>query len=528
MEQRFSAFADALTSDINACLLLPLSEERRFALLRLRDRFRKKFRIPVRGLSSRCLDEFLTLNMSVGLIKPELDPQIRSDASLFITKAFERFSRRLDPDLIQVPFVRSVLPDYWRFGPGKSYLVQPTHTAGKMYVPMTCTASAEPLVKSLRLQHPYFRSFDAKEGKPTVLVHGSKMSTVPKNEDTERTIASEPSGNMCLQLAVGFYIEEVLRGVGLDIRSQQEVNNKLARRGSLSGSLVTLDLKSASDMITPALCKQLLPPEVYRFLMRIRSPQTMVGGQVHDLKMMSTMGNGFTFPLMTLILLSLSYACLLRRGGPRDHINYDFISVFGDDIIVPGFIAEDVIEVIESAGLLVNREKSFLSGHFRESCGGDYFKGVNVTPFYVKKLSADHDVYVAINQVLRFCAEHNFVFDSTLKTLRSFIVGPVLRVPEWHPDTDGVRTTLVAPRYKHLSVKQRYVRILDDHFVLPLAAGGYVESRGTSVVFIPRPSQPRYVHRKSRLPRGYLDGRDTAKYPGRISAFIDSWLFLLE
>lgn len=532
MEQRFSAFADALTSDIDTCLGGPLTEERRFALLRLKARFRKKFRLSADGLAEKCLADFISLNERVKLVKPSLDQGILSNASLFIREAFEKYSRSLDPDLIQVPFVRSRLLDFWRFGPGASHGLKVTHTVEKMHEPMTCTPLAEPLVKSLRLQHPYIRSFDAKEGKPTVVVCGSKMSTVPKNQDTERTIAIEPSGNMALQLAVGFYFEEVLRGIGLDIRHQQEKNKVLAYRGSLNGRLCTLDLSSASDLITPALCKQLLPPEVYRFLMRIRSPQTVINGKVFDLNMISTMGNGFTFPLMTLIILSLMYACLLECGGPVKFINYSFISVFGDDIVIPSHIHARAVEVLTQAGFIVNNDKSYHTGHFRESCGGDYYKGYDVTPFYVKSLSKVTDIYVALNQVLRYCGEHNFVFDATLRTLRSFINGPVLRVPEWHSDTAGVRTTLVAHRYRYLREEHRYKALLNEHFLTSLSAGGYIVSRpsarGTTAFYIPRPRQPRYVSRKTRLPRGYLDGRCSVSYSGRVSSFIDSWLFLLE
>lgn len=528
MDERFSAFADAMTSDIDACSSIPATEERRFALFRLKDRYRKKYRANA-GLASRALEDFLTLNGEVGLIRPSLSPDIRSNARLFIELAFERMSRKLDPDLIQVSFVRSDLVNRWRFGPGASHKVKGTHTADKIHEPMSCTPAADPLVKSLRQQHPYLRGFDAENGKPTVLVDGSKMSTVPKNEETERTIAIEPSGNMALQLAVGSYLEDVLRGVGLDIRRQQLVNRDLAMRGSLDGSLSTLDLSSASDRITPALCKQLLPPDVYRFLMRIRSPKTIINGDLHDLKMISTMGNGFTFPLMTLLILSICYAVMLRHGGRFNFVDYRFVSVFGDDIVVPRFVTDDVVSELELAGFAVNRSKSYMSGPFRESCGGDYVNGYDCTPFYVKDLSSDSSVYVAINQVFRWSAKHNFVFSATLKTLRGFLRGPLLLVPEWHGDTDGVRVRSGFPRrYKHLSVKQRYVRLRSEFFVSCLAAGGYIEWKGGSSVFLPRPSQARFVTRKSRLPNGFLDGRDSVSYRSQESDFVEAWLFLLE
>ena len=39
---------------------------------------------------------------------------------------------------------------------------------------------------------------------------------------------------------------------------------------------------------------------------------------------------------------------------------------------------------LEAFGLLVNKKKSFSKGNFRESCGGDYFMGTDVTPVYMR------------------------------------------------------------------------------------------------------------------------------------------------
>jgi len=62
------------------------------------------------------------------------------------------------------------------------------------------------------------------------------------------------------------------------------------------------------------------------------------------------------------------------------------VHVFGDDLIVPSDYVHQVIGALESADLKVNVNKSFVDGYFRESCGVDAFKGVNVTPTRIKKL----------------------------------------------------------------------------------------------------------------------------------------------
>jgi len=62
------------------------------------------------------------------------------------------------------------------------------------------------------------------------------------------------------------------------------------------------------------------------------------------------------------------------------------VYVYGDDLIVPSKEVEDVISGLETAGLKVNRSKSFAKSAFRESCGIDAFAGVNVTPVYARHL----------------------------------------------------------------------------------------------------------------------------------------------
>jgi hypothetical protein len=107
------------------------------------------------------------------------------------------------------------------------------------------------------------------------------------------------------------------------------------------------------------------------------------------------MGNGFTFELETLIFWAAAKAVQEVRGcqGP--------LGVYGDDIIVPQLIVQEVISTLEEFGFTINKEKSFVDGRFFESCGGHYFDGVDVTPYYQKHL-VDHD--------LEICRFHNRIF----------------------------------------------------------------------------------------------------------------------
>jgi hypothetical protein len=55
------------------------------------------------------------------------------------------------------------------------------------------------------------------------------------------------------------------------------------------------------------------------------------------------------------------------------------VRVYGDDIIVPVEYVFAVVSRLEAFGFKVNKNKSFWSGYFRESCGKDYYEGTDVT-----------------------------------------------------------------------------------------------------------------------------------------------------
>lgn len=210
------------------------------------------------------------------------------------------------------------------------------------------------------------------------LVRGNVMFTVPKNSHIDRVACKEPDLNMFVQKGVGSFIGRRLRRFGINL-NDQSVNRGLAQEGSRTNSLATLDLSSASDSVTTGLCELLLPTLWYSYLMRIRSPYTLVDGEWHVNEMMSSMGNGFTFELESLIFFVLSRTTAYFTGTPG------VISVYGDDIIVPSPMANDLISVLQIFGFDTNNKKTFIDGPFRESCGGHYYNGVDITPFYIRK-----------------------------------------------------------------------------------------------------------------------------------------------
>lgn len=532
--QRLETFFATLSAELSSCN--PSNEAVRFAIKRQVSRARKRAQLGKSSvLSARAIDDFKTINARVGATKVALDRQVESNARHFVSVVLERFTASFDEEAIQQPLNLDFLYDNWRFGPGASYGIKGSHTVEKIGQEMTCTAQNESLVLQLRASNVYMSSFDYKTSRAGNSLHwgvrvvrGSKLTTVPKNEDTERTIAIEPSGSMALQLAAGRYLEGALRSIGLDISKQQPKNKALAARGSVDGSFATIDLKSASDMISIDLVRRIMPPDWFWLLSCLRSQEIeLPDGSWERLNMISTMGNGFTFPLMTLILCSLIYGYRCKAGGPSLFIDWTRTAVFGDDIIVPSTEFAGMCQVLQDAGLIVNHDKSFSEGPFRESCGGDYYEGYDVTPFYVKTLSRDPDVYVAINQLMDFCGKHLLVLTQSLQMLRGYLDGKVHLVPEWMNPNQGILTALVPKRYTYLSIEvpRRALPFEANHFLVPLAIGGYVSSSAEGIFFVPRPRDGVKVRvLRSRLPKGFLDGAHPGKRCARSSGWIASLL----
>ena len=225
----------------------------------------------------------------------------------------------------------------------------------------------------------------------SVELHHGRLSFVPKNAVTERGIDEQPSLNMMFQLALGDSMSNRLRLSGLNLRSTA-FNRSSARKGSVDGSTATIDLESASDTISYWLVKYLLPADWFSLLNAARCSTTTWKGEVIQLKKFSAMGNGFTFPLESLIFWALTLAV-------SEHTQD--VNVYGDDIVCHASDYESVKDILQICGFTVNTTKSFSSGPFRESCGGDYFMGSNVRSCYPKHLVSGESLFVMHNHFWR-------------------------------------------------------------------------------------------------------------------------------
>lgn len=246
------------------------------------------------------------------------------------------------------------------------------------------------------------------------------LSVVPKKAKSGRTIAKEPEVQNFLQKGVDLEMRALLaRFLNVDL-TNQEVNGIMALEGSVceSDPYVTLDVKGASNSQLTGLIQSVTPPRWFRLLDDLRSHSFRVQGSTENIpySLFTSMGNGFCFPLESLLFAAIVIAASKHCGAPCD------FRVYGDDIICRQSIALVVMECLNACGFQLNREKSHLFGPFRESCGANWYNGQDVTPGYYKdRVQTRTEVY-ALHNTLRDYPE-------VARVVRSFVHKPHL-VPE--------------------------------------------------------------------------------------------------
>lgn len=225
----------------------------------------------------------------------------------------------------------------------------------------------------------------------------SRLVDVPKSYTKPRLIAVEPSEHQWCQQNIWHYFRTRTEKSWLSafiLFGDQTQNQRLCMLGSEEGTLSTVDLSAASDRVSCHAVGQFFrgAPSLLLALQATRT-RFVKQTQVHyepcllELRKFSTMGNACTFPVESLMFLSVALASIAtKRKMPVTLANIKSligeVTVFGDDIIIPTDSRELLFEALEVLHFKVNLSKSFWTGRFRESCGVDAFAGVDVTPAY--------------------------------------------------------------------------------------------------------------------------------------------------
>ena len=225
-----------------------------------------------------------------------------------------------------------------------------------------------------------------------------RVILVPKTLKTPRIIAVEPTA---MQYAQQGLLEAFEKAISANDNARRLIrwtsnvpNQTLARRGSLTGKLATLDLSEASDRVSNQLVRKMFEnhPHLGEAVDATRSRKADVPGHGEiRLAKFASMGSALCFPVESLVFMTVIFLGIereLRRRLSQSDVEslYGQVRTYGDDIIVPVRYVRSVVSELEAFGFRVNAGKSFWTGYFRESCGKDYYKGEDVSVVRVRRV----------------------------------------------------------------------------------------------------------------------------------------------
>lgn len=251
------------------------------------------------------------------------------------------------------------------------------------------------------------------------IVDGARGSSVPKNNDTDRVINIEALFPVILQRQVAFGLKRVLRSANnsLDVKNvggvlgltydAQEVHKRMISNRDYA----TVDFSNASNSVSVASVSAMFPKHVRDDLFLMRSHYVQFEDLTYSPNMLSSMGNGFTFEVMTCLLLAIG-----RVLDPT-------CRVFGDDVIIKNDVVDTFISCCQAIGFQVNKDKTFVNSPLRESCGAFYHDDYGYLTSYDLKRPANIAEAIAFtNKVLLLSQDDNNPVSPQLRVLHDSLV----------------------------------------------------------------------------------------------------------
>lgn len=224
------------------------------------------------------------------------------------------------------------------------------------------------------------------------LMRVSRLMFVPKTATKLRVISMEPPSLMYIQEGIRIELQKYIahhpflsKVIQFD---NQEQNQMYAHIGSILQNIATIDLSAASDSVTLELIRKIMrkTPKLYKCCIMTRSTHTLLpNDQVIKLNKFAPMGSAMSFPIECVVFAAIVELCYRRYQGIEKRLDKRYFSIYGDDIICNDFLVEDVMNLLTDLHFKVNRDKSFFHDvPFRESCGMDYYNGVDVKTVYYR------------------------------------------------------------------------------------------------------------------------------------------------
>lgn len=252
---------------------------------------------------------------------------------------------------------------------------------------------------------------------------------VPKGMTSKRVISAEPTCNMWFQHSILRCLDRWLPASYFKVTMHDQSRNMhLAQQGSMYRTFGTIDLSSASDSITHTLVKSLFEGHwLWDALWSCRSTTATVGRTMVKLNKFAPMGSAVCFPVMCIV-----FSAIVRLAQERVGVSSDF-AVYGDDIVCHSSCFNEVLKLLAELHFTVNVKKTFSpDSPFKESCGGEYYYGEDVTPFRIPRFfqgwTSTADVKENPRLFPSWCSLVNRISDCGLCATRAYMVRRLLDV----------------------------------------------------------------------------------------------------
>lgn len=228
-----------------------------------------------------------------------------------------------------------------------------------------------------------------------------RVTFVNKTWKTYRTISCEDATNMFIQQGIGHCMDLWLKKHETPFSryyaiSTEERNRRLAFIGSIHGCYDTIDLSAASDSVMWKLVKSWFSKSFLKYALwctrtkyvSVKDP-VMRSTSVYEQQKFAPMGSRMCFPVETIVFGAIAKASCVQARLTNETDEYPDFVVYGDDIVIRHEATPYLLRRLDELGFVVNESKSFTEFEekfcFRESCGGEYLNGYNVTPIRLSR-----------------------------------------------------------------------------------------------------------------------------------------------
>jgi hypothetical protein len=269
--------------------------------------------------------------------------------------------------------------------------------------------------------------------------------------------------------------------------------------------IATIDLQDAIDRVSLSLVEYLFGgTKLIKPLKALRTPMSVLpSGEVVHLRKYAAMGSALCFPIEALCFYSLLEGITFFADDYKP-----VMYVYGDDIIMQTKHLDLLLHCFTSLGLRVNEDKCCYTGFFRESCGGEFFKGQEVT--YIKTRV---DNASTLNEQVSLVELSNSLFERAYyrasEYIRNFVSKTAkFRIPFGYRDSGYLNFNTIRMPKSSPSRKRWSKRLQQFQYLRPVVSGSKYN-------FVPNTIDEEYAEYYRKMTQGWSPDFVSGVYANR-------------